>query len=183
MGDVLEMPKRSQPTKESELPSLKKTTFRIREDYLSIFSSSIKRLGLRRDAYLNHVLREEIHLLKETVGNSERGEALLKLKGACEGVPRQKVGVTLGEDLIHEINEVCEEKRVPRDLFFEHALKFLCLGEGHVPSSLDIAEDMIQNPREEFRIQASDDFTPYGDLIFSDDYVDRMLLQIEGDTD
>jgi hypothetical protein len=139
----------------------------------------MKRMGLRRDTYLNHVLSGEVDLLRRSPGNSLRGETLLKLIRGLDERQRKKVGVTLDRDLIQSINEVCELKRVPRDLFFEQVIRFLDEGEDGAPSPLNLAENIIDSPREEWGQQTLGKGVPFADLMFSDDDVDDLILNMK----
>ena len=85
----------------------KKTTFRIDQGVYEKFTKMMKRLGLRRDGFLNNALVEELRLLEEAPSNTSRATGLIQLLRDYEPDPRVKVGFTLDSALIADMNITC----------------------------------------------------------------------------
>lgn len=76
---------------------------------------------LRRDAYLAKVLGHEIEVLAEEEGkNSELARHYVH--GALKSLDCQSATFTLPVELVNKINQVCEDKRLHRDCFFNRVM-------------------------------------------------------------
>lgn len=107
---------------------LKVMTLLLDESLLGEFDELNKSLGLRRDGHLRKHLLREIEKLAELQANSPFVAEYLRLQRQASGRVLKKVGIKLPGSLMERINEVCAEKRVPRDLFIETFIKFLVKG-------------------------------------------------------
>ncbi len=129
-----------------------KTTFHLDRAVYSKFADNIKRLGLRRDLFLNRVLGSEIDELKAAEPNYAKAEKLMKW---IRGVRRNdyvKVSISLDEKLIDLMNKACAKVRIPRDQFMEHFLEYLNEGasNGNCASPMAKAIMLIADPRFEY---------------------------------
>lgn len=107
-----------------------KTTLRVNKKRWEYFSRECQVLFLRRDAYVNHVLPGELTLLESMPACDEEGRRWLKQSWSGKGgllreEDTQPVAVALAGDLLSRLNTVCDEKRVPRDAFFNCFLDFI----------------------------------------------------------
>jgi hypothetical protein len=131
-----------------------RTTFYIDPDLLDKLESLIAGSGLSRDALLGKWLPSEIKLLRQMPPNS--AEVNRYLKGATWSVDSARLNVALETQLLTQLNDVCKEKGVPRDLFLEAFIRFLLEGGGEMDwSPLGKIVAMLDDPRWE-------DDTPMG---------------------
>lgn len=111
----------------AKTPSTQRVTIRISKQVLEKFDEILGLLHLRRDAYLNEILPNEIDELEQLPANSEAAEHLLR---AHRTVTKEtaRIAVTLQSSVVERLNAVCKEKRVIRDAFFETLFSFLASG-------------------------------------------------------
>jgi hypothetical protein len=112
------------------------------------FASFVRQAGINRDRYLNNQLPTEVEELASHSPNSEATLSYLRVRIAANSAAKVKVGFRLDPHLIAQLNRVCEEKRVPRDLFMETFLNYLVNGyeEEDIPSPLALAMEYLKNP-------------------------------------
>lgn len=140
-----------------------KTTFKVRQKRWAFFNKECEALFIKRDAFLNHVLLQELNYLQEIAPCDDEGAKWLKenwrthtsLLTSNESeyldisistfekpdTSTENTAISLSEETIHTLNKVCEEKKIPRDAFFNLMLEFLSL------RILDCAR-VIKNPRD-----------------------------------
>lgn len=107
-----------------------KTTFRVDGERWKLFNKECKVSFLRRNAYLNHVLPREITIMEHLPQNSEDAHQWLKNRwfgqhGLLRKDVTEFVSVMLDKLLIDRLNQVCNDRRIPRDAFFHCMLMFL----------------------------------------------------------
>ena len=143
-----------------------KTTFRVSPEVVAEFQKYIEALGLRRDKYLNRVLPEGVYWLKQAKKNSPTAEKFWKAMRDVRETSLQKVAVLLDSGVVSDINDVCADKRIPRDQFFQTFLE--CLVQvpenGNGPAPLPAALSLIENPWEQW--YGSGDETPFDHIIW-----------------
>lgn len=88
---------------------------------------------LKRDQYLNLVLRHEAERLDEEVPDRNSDAARAYIAQELNSLPRKPTNLMLSEETIQAVNDACERKNLPRDAFIHRVLLFLLLG----PKSLD----------------------------------------------
>lgn len=110
----------SQPTK-----PLSKISVKIWRPVLESFTSKIDDSCLRRDAYLNRVLKLEIPSLDAEVSipNSEAAQTFVER--SLDKLDRKLVSLSLQSELVVELDEVCRRKRIVRDAFFNRLFLLL----------------------------------------------------------
>ncbi len=150
-----------------------RTTINFDKELYSEFEGHIRDLAFRRDAYLNSVLVGEIALLKDQPANSERGLRLWSSLRKIDGLELKKVSLRLDAVLLDEINRVCAEKGVPRDIFFDQFLRY-------VNNSLGMALVHIENPSSAGSGLTEED-APYASLIVSDKRIDSLCQELLDD--
>lgn len=128
--------------------SLKVMTVRLDEKVAKDLEIHLKDLGLRRDEYLRNQLGVAIGQLALIAQNTEFAATYINSRRQRQNRPRIKIGLKLPEKLIGRINDVCAEKRVPRDLFIEEFFRFLAYGwpEEGVTSPMAMAADYLRDP-------------------------------------
>lgn len=139
-----------------------KITVLVKKEIFDGFCTRAKTLGLRRDAYLNQTLPEEINFFfTNAPAGSKRGELLLRtLRPSAKDVVR--VGITLDSEVAKAMTKACADKHVLRDHFMEACL-------AHLDNVLFKAETIIINP------STYGDGNPYDNLAMSDEAVDNLI--------
>lgn len=152
-----------------------RVTVRIQAPYIEALEVLLTRIHLRRDAYLNMVLPEEVELLESLESNTEKsGKYLRQMRGALSN--KERISVTLDKKLVKRMNKVCEEKCIVRDAFIEQFIKFLVLGDhehGSCISPLDKVAVLLGNPRHEYEYKQH--HHPYEQLSMTDEEVEKIL--------
>lgn len=98
-----------------------KIQFTIWKPLLNSLRNYTDEACLRRDAYLAKVLGHEIEVLAKAKGkNSELARHYVH--GALKSLDCQSATFTLPVELVSRINQVCEEKQLHRDCFFNRVL-------------------------------------------------------------
>jgi hypothetical protein len=101
-----------------------KITVLINKKIFDSFCATVKECGLRRDAYVNQVLPDEISSLTKAPAGSKRGELVLRtLRSGDKDIVR--VGITLDSEVAKAMTEACADKHVLRDHFMEACLAHL----------------------------------------------------------
>jgi hypothetical protein len=124
--------------------SMAKTTLKVRAKAWDIFNRECKAASLRRDDFLNRALPGEIDVLKKVAPCDGEGERWLKRnwidQGSSDDTELRPIPILLSGDVLNAMNSVCEEKKVPRDAFFDCALRYFV-------ERLYEAVVVIKNPR------------------------------------
>ncbi len=113
-----------------DLKSPAKISVRIWEPLVKQFDRAIRESCLRRDAYLDKVLEVELPHLESEVSllNSPVAHAYVAAK--LDALDRKLVSLTLREELIAQVNTICERKRIVRDAFFNRLFMLLTAKSG-----------------------------------------------------
>lgn len=149
-----------------------KTTVKVRARKWELFNRECKAASMRRDDFLNRALPAEIALLGKIAACDEVGEKWLKRnwldRNGREDSDIQPVSLMLSDDVLHALNGICMEKRVPRDAFIDSALSYLTarLYEAAVViknprNTQDLVgrvADVLNDPREELDDRTRDQF-------------------------
>ena len=141
-------------------------TVRIQESFSKALDSWLKKLHLRRDTYLNHVLLGELDHLEKLSPNSEKvAKYLRQQRGAIPG--KQKMVMTLDEELVSRMNQVCEAKGIVRDAFLEDFITYLLIGDSErdIVSPLLKASEYLNDPRRDWDQSEK----PYEELHMTDE--------------
>ena len=137
--------------------NMKVMTVRLDKTVVDDLGELLRELGLRRDDYLRTRLPYEVNLLSELSPNPEIALAYLQSRMQRQRSPRTKLGLKLPESLVQQINEVCTEKKVPRDFFVETFFRYLAYGwpERGAQSPLVMAADYLRDPYRDVEGQAT----------------------------
>ena len=126
----------------------------------------IESLMLRRDSYLNNILKSEIDCLEAEITNSNSEQARVYLLSQLKAMPTKSISITLDKRLIERIDTVCKKINVARDCWINRVLFFLAaegqqlkaIGieapphEALSTNPLDAASDLISNPFHDYRV-------------------------------
>lgn len=97
-------------------------------------------LFLRRDAFLNYVLRIEISRLKECQNEQNLPEVYQYIQHELNQLDRKTVAFSFDEELITEIELICKEKNIVRDAFYNRVLLLLVASHEQVRRLLGLNE-------------------------------------------
>ena len=126
----------------------------VADELAKKFTEHMRRMGISGTAYLNRGLPAELDYLAELPGNSERPllggfETLIDTVSASS--KRRQFNITLDREDAERMDQLCREKRVPRDVFIGSYLDFLVNGaEGVCEAPLEKISAMLMNPRHEY---------------------------------
>jgi hypothetical protein len=112
-----------------------KIATRIWTPLLEKFMQRMDAACLRRDAYLAKVLQGELHELDGEITEPNSDAAHTFIVAHLDKLPRKLVTLTLPEDLVRKLDDICERKRIVRDSFFNR-LFFLLAGDWRVRERL-----------------------------------------------
>lgn len=121
-------------------------TIRIRINTAEKLFGLLKDIGVKRDAYISQLLNEEVKSLAQHEPNSEKAERFIRFKESASCDNRVRLSIKLSRKLIKKINDVCAEKRVPRDVFVETFFDFLANGNGDTHSPLGKVQAILHDP-------------------------------------
>jgi hypothetical protein len=96
----------------------RKISARIWTPLLEQFSQRIDSACLRRDVWLTKVLEEELSHLDAEVTEANSDAAQRFIATHLDTVPRKLVTLTLPDELVRRLDELCAAKRLVRDSFF-----------------------------------------------------------------
>lgn len=103
---------------------------RIWTPLLAKFTARIASACLRRDAWLTKVLANELDELDSEITTPNSEAARLFIASRLDALPRKLVTLTLPDELVHRLDDICERKRIVRDSFFNR-LFLLAAGPRH----------------------------------------------------
>jgi len=128
----------------------------VADELAKEFTERARQLGISGTALLNRGLPAELRYLAELPGPSERAAAAWRLYETLIGTTgapskRRRFNITLDREDSERLDQLCREKRVPRDVFIGFYLDFLVNGaEGVCEAPLKRASEILMNPRHEY---------------------------------
>ena len=128
----------------------------VADELAKKFAELTRRIGISGTALLNRALPAELDYLAELPGNSEKAAAawrFIERLNDTDGAPfkGRRFNMTLDREDAERMDELCREKRVPRDRFIGFYLNFLVNGaEGVCEAPLKKISEMLMNPRHEY---------------------------------
>ena len=103
-----------------------KVTLKIYKPLLQAFNEQIDRLCLKRDAFLNHMLRTEIRRLRDELGTKRQSSAARRyISGELKRLGTHTINVVVDKDVACMLNEVVESSNLVRDAFANRLMMFL----------------------------------------------------------
>lgn len=102
-----------------------KTSVRIWQPILAKLDRKLDSACLRRDAYLNEVLKVELAWLEREVPVANSVAAQSFVTEQLDSLDRKLVSLALHPELLQRLNEICRAKRIVRDAFFNRLFLLL----------------------------------------------------------
>lgn len=99
------------------------------EPLIGLLNKKVKQACLKRDEYLDHVLRHEAKMLKQEVGIPNSDEAKAEISKHLGMLRRKQVNLNLSADTVEAIADACQQVNVHRDAFINRVLLFLVAGK------------------------------------------------------
>ena len=124
-----------------DLKTPAKISVRIWEPLVKQFDLAIRDSCLRRDAYLDKVLEVELPYLDAEVCLPNSPVAHTYIAAKLDALERKLVSLTLREDLIAQVNAICERKRIVRDAFFNRLFMLLTAKSGVIDRLMFAGDD------------------------------------------
>lgn len=131
---------------------------------------------LKRDQYLNLVLRHEAERLEEEVPTRNSEAARAYIAQALSSLPRKPINLMLSEETVQAVNDACERKNLPRDAFIHRVLLFLLLGPRSLDDIIDVdwkwARNRLleQGPDELYKLLIPSSLLTIGELVEGDPF-------------
>lgn len=120
-------------------------------------NEKFKSLGLRRDAYLNNVFREEaVSLAKELGGKCNSSKSREYLLTQLRTLPTTAVSILLDKDVIELIEASCSKTNTPRDCFVNRIFYFLAAEAKHLESRGISIASIMGYASDDLRVNALD---------------------------
>ena len=118
-----------------------KISVRIWEPLVKQFDTAIRESCLRRDAYLDAVLKVEMPRLDADVSLPNSPAAHAYIAARLDTLDRKLVSFTLKPELVAQLNAICERKRIVRDAFFNRLYMLLAARIGVIDRLMFAGED------------------------------------------
>jgi hypothetical protein len=120
--------------------TFRKTSIRIWQPALERFNERINSACLRRDAYLSKLLELELDELDAASATPNSVAVQQYISSRLDALPRKLVTLTLPDELVHRLDDICARKRIVRDSFFNR-LFFLLAADRKLLTHLFFAGD------------------------------------------
>lgn len=130
-----------------------KISVKIWRPIIEKLDKKIEAACLRRDAYLNRVLETELPELDREVSIPSSPVAQAFIAARLDELDRKLVSLTLRPDLVQQLNEICERKRIVRDAFFNRVFLLLATGSKQIDALFfgDYADEWRRKVWSEYR--------------------------------
>ena len=103
-----------------------KITVKIFEPLLKDFERQIEALFIKRDAFLNSVIQEEIkHLARDMQGKKLSSKANRYISGELKRLGAKQVNIVVDQSTADALNVVVKETNIVRDAFFNRLILLL----------------------------------------------------------
>ena len=103
-----------------------KIPLKIYEPLLTAFDAQIDRLCLKRDAFLNHIMKTEVRRLRDELkGKRQSFAARRYISGELKRLGTRTVNVVVDKAVAEMLNEIVESSNMVRDAFANRLLMFL----------------------------------------------------------
>jgi len=122
-----------------------KITMKVHEKIFEAFSMKIEAVHLKRDAYLNHVLKCEIKSLSEELkGKKQSTKARRYVSGELNRLNLKTINVVVDKEVAARLNFITKEHNLVRDAFVNRLFLYL-LGHKKLLSWLELPEFISQD--------------------------------------
>lgn len=113
-------------------PTKKKILVNVYKPLRTRLNERVENACLQRDAYLDHVLRNEAVMLEKELTSPNSADARNHLAEHLGLLDRIQVNLSLQSDTVDAINKACESRNVPRDAFINRIFLFLVMPQRKV---------------------------------------------------
>jgi len=120
-------------------------TVKIRKDLKDKFLAWTKKFKISKDHFLRCQLPRELAYLRELPANLPIGRDINQLLGGGS----ERLNISLTKELAAEMDQLCSEKGIHREIFLTYYLEYLVNGDDEfdVESPLKRLEELLENPR------------------------------------
>jgi hypothetical protein len=95
------------------------------EPLIALLNKKVKSACLKRDEFLDHVLRHEARMLAREISGRNSDEAKAYIAKHLRTLRPKQVNLNLSDETKQAIAEACDKVNVPRDAFINRVLLFL----------------------------------------------------------
>lgn len=99
------------------------------EPLIGLLNKKVKSACLKRDEFLDHVLRHEAQMLTQEVSGRNSDEAKAYITTHLGMLRRKQVNLNLSTETVQAVADACEKVNVPRDAFINRVVLFLVAGK------------------------------------------------------
>lgn len=107
---------------------IKKTSVKVWRPIIEKLDDQMESACLRRDAYINRLLEQELPRLNQEVSIPNSPEAQMQIATRLDHLDRKPLSLAIRRDLLDELNAMCASKRIVRDAFFNRLFLALVVG-------------------------------------------------------
>lgn len=154
-------------------------TIKIEKELRDEFLAWMKKFKISKDHFLKCQLPRELAYLKELPANQPIGREINQVLGGGTG----RLNITLPTDLANEMDRLCNEKGIHRQIFLHYYLDYLLNGDDEfgVESPLKRLEKLLENPRLDYSTEKHGN--PYRHLYWEEEsaqeYIRLFLTDIK----
>jgi len=126
-------------------------TIKLKKELRDEFLAWMKKFKISKDHFLKCQLPRELAYLRELPANQPIGREINQELGGGSG----RLNITLPTDLANEMDQLCDEKGVHRQIFLHYYLDYLLNGDPDfgVEGPLKRLEKLLENPRLDYSIE------------------------------
>ena len=154
-------------------------TIKLNKELRDEFLTWMKRFKISKDHFLKSQLPRELDYLRDLPPNPPIGREINQILGGGAG----RLNITLPTDLANEMDRLCNEKGIHRQIFLHYYIDYLLNGDDEfgVESPLKRLEELLENPRLDYSTKKHGN--PYRHLYWEEDsakeYIREFLTDIK----
>ncbi len=155
-------------------------TIKLDKELKGQFLAWMKKFKMSKDHFLRCQLPRELAYLRELPANQPIGRKINQLLGGGT----ERLNISLTTDLADEMDRLCKEKGIHREIFLHYYLDYLVNGDDEfgVESPLKELEELLENPRLGYSAEKYGN--PYRHLYWeqesAEEFIDEFLSDIKG---
>lgn len=116
-----------------------KITMTVWEDLFTLFSKKLDSCFIKRDAFLNHIIRVELDNLKKGLaGRKNSLEAKRYISSKIKDLETKTINVVVDKDVAKDLNSIVREHNLVRDAFINRLLLLLSFPEVLLSHMFDV---------------------------------------------
>jgi len=124
-----------------------KITVKVWKDLLRIFDQRLASCFIRRDAFLNHMISNQLPDLRQGVeGRKQSPEARRYISGELKRLDTTPINVVVDKEVASQLNAIVKEHNLVRDAFINRLMLLLSFPDQFLRAlfGIDIAHDSIE---------------------------------------